>query len=302
MAPPESKYLESLKKHLRLDPLLESTIIKEIHAHLEDRSRELRQSGLPEEEATTTATKIFGPPQLIAQQIYEVYSQGTWRQSLCAALPHLLVALLFALHFWKDIFWLAAVIVLVSSVTIYGWYNGRPDWLFPWLGYSLAPVIATGALLVYLPGAWSWFALIAYAPLVLLVIISVTKAALKRDWIFASLMLLPLPITIGWIVTIAKGAVLLSWQGQLQKYAPLIALSFSILAIAAIAFIRMRQRWAKLGVLALLEVAVLGIIVLVGKDLVGPVTWLLLALLGVSLLFGPALLEQGFTGNRSKLA
>lgn len=300
MAPLELKYLESLKKHLRLDPVLESTVLKEIRAHLEDRSRELRESGLSDEEATTIATKIFGPPQLVARQICEVYSQGTWRQSLCAALPHLLVALLFALHFWQDIFWLAIVIVLVAGVTIYGWYNGRPDWLFPWLGYSLAPVIATGALLMYLPGAWSWFAFIAYAPLVLLVIISVTKAALKRDWIFASLMLLPLPITIGWIMTIVKGTEL-SWEGQLQKHAPLIALSFSILAIAAIAFIRIRQRWIKFGVMTILQVAVLVIIVLVGKDFVGPVGWLLLVLLGLSLLFGPALLEQSFTRNRSRL-
>lgn len=302
MAPPESRYLESLKKHLRLDPALENNIMKEIRAHLEDRSQELRESGLSDEEATNIAARIFGPPQLVARQIYEVYSQGTWRQSLCAALPHLLVALLFSLHFWKNIFWLATVLILVASVTIYGWYNGRPDWLFPWLGYSLAPVIATGALLVYLPGAWSWFALIAYAPLVVLVIISVTKAALKRDWIFASLMLLPLPITVGWIMTITKGTELLSWQGQLQKYAPLIALSFSILAIAVIAFIRIRQRWAKLGVLALLEVAVLVLIVVVGKDIVDPIAWLLLALLGIFLFFGPALLEQGFIRNRSKPA
>ncbi len=299
MSPLESEYFESLKKYLRLDPVLESTVIKEIRAHLEDRSRELRESGLSAEEATTVATKILGPPQTVARQIYEVYSQGTWRQSLCAALPHLLVALLFALHFWENIFWLATVVILVGSVTIYGWYKGRPDWLFPWLGYSLTPIIAIGALLVYLPGAWSWFAFIAYAPLLLLVIISVTKAALKRDWIFASLMLLPLPITIGWIMAVAKGTDL-SWQGQLQKYATLIASSFSVLAIAAIAFIRMKQRWAKLGVLTLLETAVLVIIILNAKDYTGPITWLLLALLGVSLLFGPALLGQAFTRSRQK--
>ncbi len=301
MAPPELKYLESLKRYLRLDPILESTIIKEIRAHLEDKSQELKESGVSEEEATTIATKTFGPPQLVARQIYEVYSQGTWRQSLCAALPHLLVALLFALHFWQNIFWLSTVIALVAGVTIYGWYNGRPDWLFPWLGYSLAPVIATGALLVYLPGAWTWFAFVTYAPLVLLVLISVIKAALKRDWVFASLMLLPLPITIGWIITIAKGAEL-SWQVQIQKNAPFIALSFSILAIAAIAFVRVRQRWAKVTVLAILEAVVLVMIVLVGKDFVGPVAWLFLALVGVSLFFGPALLEQGLTRNRSRFA
>jgi hypothetical protein len=299
--PLKLNYFEVLKRHLRLDPTLESSVIKEIRAHLEDRSRELQESGLSEEEATSIATRVLGPPQLLARQIYEVYSQGTWRQSLCAALPHLLVALLFALRFWQSIFWLATVIMLVVGTTIYGWYHGRPDWLFPWLGYSLVPVIATGALLIYLPGAWSWFALIAYLPLVLLVIVSVTKAALKRDWIFASLMLLPLPITLGWIITIATNTYL-PWQGQIQRYAPLITLSFSILAIASMAFVRMKQRWAKLGVLVILEAAVLAIIVLVGKDFVSPGIWLFLALLGVFLLFGPAVLEQGLTRNRSRLA
>ncbi len=268
---------------------------------MEDRSHELKEAGLSEEEATNIATRILGPPQLVARQIYEVYSQGTWRQSLCAGLPHLLIALLFALHFWNNVFSLAIVLVLVVSVTIYGWCHGRPNWLFPWLGYSLVPVIATGVLLIYLPGAWSWFAILAYVPLVLLVIISVTKASLKRDWLFTSLMLLPLPITIGWIVALLGNTNLL-WKEQIQHFAPMIALSFSVLAIAAATFIRMRQRWAKFGTLIVLESIVFIMIVYAGKSSVSPVTWLLIALLGLFLLIGPALLEQNFTRNHSKPA
>ncbi len=301
MAPIKLSYFENLKRYLRLDPELESDVIKEIYTHLEDRSHELKESGLSEEEATNIATRILGPPQLVARQIYEVYSQGTWRQALCAGLPHLLIALLFALHFWNNVFSLAIVLVLVVSVTIYGWCHGRPNWLFPWLGYSLVPVIATGALLIYLPGAWSWFAILAYIPLVLPVIISVTKASLKRDWLFTSLMLLPLPITIGWIVALL-GNINLLWKEQIQHFAPMIALSFSVLAIAAATFIRMKQRWAKFGTLIVFESIVFIMIVYAGKSSVSPVTWLLIALLGLFLLFGPALLAQNFTRNHSKPA
>lgn len=268
---------------------------------MEDRSNELKESGLSEGEATNIATRILGPPQLVARQMYEVYSQGTWRQSLCAGMPHLLIALLFALHFWENVLSLAIVLFLVVSVTIYGWCHGRPDWLFPWLGYSLVPVIATGALLIYLPGAWSWFAILAYAPLVIFVIIFLTKASLKRDWLFASLMLLPLPITIGWVIALLGNTSLL-WKEQVQHFAPMIALSFSVLAIAAAAFIRMKQRWAKFGTLIVLEAIVFIMIVHVGKSSVSPAAWLLIALFGLFLLLSPALLEQNIARNHSKPA
>lgn len=301
MVPVKLNYLESLKKHLRLDPLLESDILKEIRAHLEDRSKELTELGLPEEEASKIVIGILGPPRLVARQMYEVYNQGTWLQSVCAGLPHFLVALLFALHFWQDIFWLTALLLLLTGVTIYGWTHGRPDWLFPWLGYCLAPVIATGALLIYLPGAWSWFALIAYLPLVLILIIAVAKASLKRDWLFTSLMLLPLPITLGWIVALTKNT-LLPLEAKLYHFAPIIALSFCILAIAAVAFIRIKQRWAKLGTLIAFEVIVFAIVAFTGRNIVSPTTWVFLALLVAAFLFGPALLGHDFFGNRSRPA
>src|SRR4030042_1566173 len=200
--PAKSSYTDSLKDCLRLEPTIESDVGREINTHLEDKSHELIESGLSEEDASITAAELLGSPRVVARQMYEVYSQGSWRQALFAALPHLLVAALFALHFWQDTIWLLGIIIAVAGSVIYGWCHGKPAWLFPWLGYCLTPVITIGILLIYLPGSWAWVAAIAYIPLVLLVIVPVTKRTIRKDWLFASLMLLPVPIVLGWILAL----------------------------------------------------------------------------------------------------
>ena len=101
----EPNYFNSLKNHLRLDPTTESDLMRELHAHIEDESHELEESGLSEQEAIETATQFLGSPRVIAKQMYEVHSQGSWRQALFAALPHFLIAALFALHWWQSLVW-----------------------------------------------------------------------------------------------------------------------------------------------------------------------------------------------------
>jgi hypothetical protein len=223
--------------------------------------------------------------------LYEVYSQGSWRQAIFAALPHLLVAALFAMHCWQNTFWLIGMIAAIAGAVIYGWCHGKPNWLFPWLGYCLTPVIAVGILLIYLPGNWAWFAATAYIPLALLVIFSVTRQTIKKDWVFASLMLLPIPIVLGWMLALELEDKLI-WREQLHEFAPLIALSFAILALTVATFMRVRQRWAKVGALLILEILVLVILGLSGKSTIGFGGWLILVLLSLVLLLGPALLER----------
>lgn len=289
--PTKLNYTDSLKDYLRLDPTIEGNVVRELNAHLEDKSHELIESGLSEEEATATAAKLLGSPRIVAKQMYEVYSQGSWRQALFAALPHLLVAALFAMHCWQNTFWLVGMLGAITGSVIYGWCHGKPAWLFPWLGYCLIPVIAVGILLIYLPGGWAWFAATAYIPLALLVIFSVTKPTIKKDWLFASLMLLPIPIVLGWMLALELEDKLI-WQEQLYEFASLIALSFAVLALTVATFIRIRQRWAKVGALLTLEVLTLVMIGLGGKSAIGFGGWLILALLALLLLLGPALLER----------
>ncbi len=289
--PTKLNYTDSLKDYLRLDTTIEGNVVRELNAHLEDKSHELIESGLSEEEATATAAKLLGSPRIVAKQMYEVYSQVSWRQALFAALPHLLVATLFAMHFWQNTFWLVGMLGAITGAVIYGWCHGKPAWLFPWLGYCLIPVIAVGILLIYLPGSWVWFAATAYVPLALLVIFSVTKQTIRKDWLFASLMLLPIPIVLGWMLALELEDKLI-WQEQLFEFASLIALSFAVLALTVVTFIRIRQRWAKVGALLTLEVLTLVMIGLGGKSAIGFGGWLILALLALLLLLGPALLER----------
>lgn len=289
--PAKSSYTDSLKDYLRLERTIESDVVRELNTHLEDKSHELIESGLSEEEASIIAANFLGPPRIVAKQMYEVYSQGSWRQAFFAALPHLLVAALFALHFWQDTIWLLGVLIAVACSVVYGWCHGKPAWLFPWLGYCLTPVISVGILLIYLPGNWAWFVAIAYIPLALLFIVPVTKQSIKKDWLFASLMLLPVPIVLGWILALKLEDSLI-WYKQLQEFASQIALSFAVLALTVAAFIRIRQRWIKIGTLLTLEILILVIVALGGNNAIGFGGWLLLVFLSLILVLGPALLER----------
>ncbi len=294
--PAKSTYTDRLKDHLRLDSTIKNNVVREIRTHVEDKKHELVESGLSEKEAFATVTKLMGSPELVARQIYEVYSQGSWLQAIFAALPHLLVAAFFALHWWQNTFWLIGILVAVACTAIYGWSHGKPAWLFPWLGYCLMPVLAVGILLIYLPVNWAWLAACAYVPLALVIVFSVTRKISKKDWVFASLMLLPLPIMLGWVLALW----ILALEGnngflsheQLYDFAPLMALSFAVLALTVAVFIRVRQRWLKVGVLLTLEISVLGIMALSGKSSINPFGWAGLILLAVILILGPAMLER----------
>jgi len=284
-------YLERFKGYLRLDPIIEDAVVRELQAHLEDRSQELRESGLSAEEVPGLAAQLLGSPRLIARQMYEVYSQGSWWQALFAALPHLLIASLFALHCWQSTVWLSGILIAIICVVIYGWCHSKPIWLFPWLGYCLMPVIAVGILLIYLPGGWTWFAAAAYAPLAIIVLVLLTKQIVKQDWLFASLMLLPIPIVLSWVITLGIGE-RFPWYEHLHGIASWIALSFTVLAVTVAIFIRIRQRWAKTGALLILEVLVLAIIALTAENAISFWNWLLLILLSLFLFLGPALIER----------
>ena len=292
----KSNYLDTLRCSLRLDPTLQSDVVRELSAHLEDRTQELREAGLSEEEATETAAQLLGSPRLVAKQMYETYSQGRWPQALFAAVPHFLVASLFALRCWHSTTWLSATLLAVICVVIYGWSHGKPTWLFPWLGCCLTPVVAVGALLLYLPGGWAWLAAVAYVPLALFILISLTKKTIKQDWLFASLMLLPIPVVLGWILALSAGDRLVPYE-HLYDAAPWVALSFAVLAITVAVFVRVRQRWAKAGALLTLEILVLTIAALAAKNAVSFWAWLLVILLSLFFLLSPALLERRIRGR-----
>jgi len=292
-------YLNKLKSHLRLDSGTEDGLIQEIQDHIVDKSLELKDTGFSEEEAAETAVQSLGSYKLIARQIYEVYSQGSWRTALFAALPHFLIAALFALRWWYYLGWLLALLLAVVITVIYGWWRGKPAWLFPWLGYMLSPVVMAGVLLIYLPANWVWFAALVYVPLAVLILISITRQTLKRDWLFISLMLLPIPIVLGWAIVLSAEISLFGYE-LIPEFAPWIALSFAILALTVTIFIRAKQRWLKTGALLTPEILILIIVATASKNVINFWGWLLLVLVGLMLLLIPALLERRIRGKRAE--
>ena len=286
-------YLDSVRDNLRLDLSSEREVTSELETHIEDRLQELRQAGLSEEEAANTCVKLLGSAKLVARQIYEAHSQGTWRQALLASMPHLLFGLLFALNWWQGIGWLLVMLVLVLSVAVYGWWHGKPAWLFSWLGYSLLPVVVAGLLLLYLPKGWSWVAILLYIPLALWLLYRITVQTIKRDWLYSSLMLFPVPIILGWFLAVQlEGRFPEFSVERLHDLAPWIGLSFLALAVTAATFIRLRRRWLKVAVLFISGLLTLIMAACYAEGRLGLSTFLVLILVLLSLFLTPALLER----------
>ncbi len=284
-------YLQKVREYLRLDPSSEREVISELETHVEDRFLEMREAGLSDEEAAEKCVGLLGSAKLVARQVYEAHSQGTWRQALLAAMPHLFFASLFALRWW-DIGWVPTALGLVFGIAVYGWCRGKPTWLFPWLGYALLPVVAAGLCLLYLPEGWAWVTIILYIPLVLWLCCYIAIKSIKRDWLYSALMLLPVPTVVGWFLVMEQEVRFSGFSFErLHDFAPWTALSFLVLAVTVAVFIRLRKRWLKMTVLVtsgLLTITMVSI----ATGRLGLLAFLVLILLMVSFLLVPAWLEH----------
>ena len=297
-----SRYLDSVRENLRLDCSLESEVIHELETHIEDELQELREAGLSEEEAANTCLKLLGSAKVVARQICEAHSQGSWSQALLAAMPHILFGLLFALNWWRGIGWLLGMLVLVLSMAVYGWWRGKPAWLFPWLGYSLLPVVAAGLLLLYLPQGWSWVAILIYIPLALWLLYSITVKTIKRDWLYTSLMLLPLPAIAGWFLAVEPiNKLPQHWLQRMQEFAPWIGLTFLALGLTVATFIRVRKRWLRVSVLVVSGLITLTMVAYYTNGKLSLPAFLILIVVMLLLLLSPAFLERTLkhTGQQS---
>jgi MFS family permease len=296
-----SQYLDDVRDNLRLDLASQTEVIRELQTHIEDKLAEMKATGLSEEEAARVCLRVFGSAKMVARQIYEAHSQGSWRQALMASMPHFLFALLFALNWWQGIGWLVISLGLILSTAIYGWWRGRPVWLFPWLGYSLIPVIVAGVLLIYLPIRWSWLAIVVYVPFALWLICFVAIQTIKRDWLYIALTLLPVPIIIGWFLAVAEeGQLLVLSLDQIQQSARYIGLSFLALGATVAAFIRLRQRWLKVTLLVVSGFLTLVIVASYAGGRLNFPVFLVLNLVMLGLLLAPALLERRLRRSRGQ--
>jgi len=273
-----SHYLNRFKDCLQIDQTIKDGVAEELYTHLEDKTQELEENGLSREEASKIAVQSLGSPELIAQQIYETHAQGSWKEALFSALPHLLVALLFTSYYWQNIVYVSIILALTVGIAIYGWHRGKPIWLFPWLGYYLMPVVVTGILLLSLPQGWGWIAALIYIPLALFAFIYIVRQTARRDWLYASLMLAPMLVTFSWFSSLGTGNELLAsdWIARLQTNALWIVISFIALAGATIAFIRLKPRRHKIISLLIPPLVILLSVTMASRGNINSWGWLIL--------------------------
>ena len=294
-----SHYLDDVRANLRLDLSDEREVINELEAHIEDRFEEFREAGLSEDEAAKRCVALLGSAKQLAHKMYEAHSQYTWKQTLIASMPHLLFGLLFALNWWQSIGWVLVGLFLIIITVVYGWCHGKPTWLFPWLGYFLLPVAVAGLSFLWLPKGWSWLAVLLYVPLALWLVYSVTVQTIKRDWLYSSLMLLPVPTIIGWLLAVEpEGRFPEYTMARVYAFAPWIGFSFIAFAVAVAMFMRVRQRWLKVSVLLVAGILTLVMITYYAADRLSLVAFLVLFLLMLGLFVTPALLERRVRSRR----
>ncbi len=278
MASHISHYLNKFKDCLEIDQTIKDGVAEELHTHLEEKIQELEEKGLSKEEASKIAVQSLGSPELIAEQIYETHAQGSWKEAVFSALPHLLVALLFTSYYWQNVIYASIVLALTVGMAIYGWQRGKPIWFFPWLGYYLMPVVVSGILLLSLPYGWGWIVALIYIPLVLFVFIHIMKQTARRDWLYVSLMLAPMLVTFTWFSSLGRGDELLAsdWVTRLQTNALWIVISFIALAGATIAFIRVKARRYKIISLVIPPLVILFAVITASRGDICSWAWLLL--------------------------
>ena len=169
------------------------------------------------------------------------------------------------------------------------------------MGYTLVPVFIGGLMLLYLPPGWSFLAALVYMVLALWWLTHIIVSTVKKDWLFSSLMLLPLPIIIGWYLAVSPtGTFSEETLRQLYHFSPWIGLSFMGLALTIAVFVRLRQRWLRITLLAMSGFVTLCLIVYHSTGYVNNLAFLgLLVVLWGGLLI-PPLLERRLKNSRVK--
>jgi hypothetical protein len=269
-------YLDEVRTHLHLDPHTERRVINELYSHFQEKMSDLQQEGMPEADATAEALTSFGEARSIARMMYEAYSRGSWLEALISCQPHLIVAALFATHVWRSPVLLGAAFAAIMIITLLGWRNGVPNWLYSWVGYAVLPLLilsymsfdpVTRTILFVMRGVgspaplWQLAVLTGLYAFTIWLIASATVTVARRDWILVSLMLLPLPVLGIWIISVtqSEGFLLNALHGlesRFSRWDTAMANFFVVLGVTTALFIRIRQRAIKVA--AVIAVGIIG--------------------------------------------
>ena len=269
-------YLERLRSTLQLDPDENDDVVRELRSHVDDRLTELRRTGLSEEEAQRVLLRRLDRPQTLARQFQQAYHQASWHDALTAAAAFLLVGALYATHLWSRPEAVIAVASVIVTVTLFGLWQGRPPWFYPWAGLALTLLSFCGYLaFVLLERAFQMMGdggletlpvlglagAALYFPLALAILGSCILVASRRDWLDASLMLSPTAPVVVWLAALHQHGGLDEIGASVARADTALAATFLTMAVASAVFVRVRTRSLKLvtmlvaGALVLLAVS-----------------------------------------------
>jgi len=307
MSSETARYIQRLRAHLRLPDALEADFVREIEAHVEDRTAALVAGGMSPRRAQRRALEGFGRPQTLAHLMRQAHLRTSWGEAALGAAPYLILALLLGPGLWRTPLAAAVAATVIGGVTVYGLWLGRPAWFYPWAGVALlmpmfAGYIAFAVLQQQLPrllgGDIDTFAVAGaggaalYFVVGALVVGASLLVAARRDWLDASMLLSPLPIVLAWVVQVHRAGGLLHADGGLGGVAPALALACLCAAAATAVFLRARTRSVKLVTLTGSALLVLAAVSLVVDPSGGLVTLGARGAMLLAFLLSPALIAR----------
>ena len=301
-------YLKSLKRALHLDPRREREILLEIQSHVQDRAQELQDQGMSADASMEEALRSLGSPNDIAEGMYNTHSQTSWGDAALASVPHILTALYFSLHLWSNLVWIVVGYAAILMITVGAWRSGRPGWMYPWLGYSMAAPVAVWffSFMALATGVWSLLAhgtlplpalaylgILIYIPLALWLVAAVVVRVIRTDWILASLMGLPFPFIATWLVFLqGHGGILAYRTAQFQETDGYTAMGLLALAATSAIFCRMRQRLLKMSLLLIAIPVVFALVYFGYQSEAGPLGLIAMSSICLAFLLSPFFLES----------
>ncbi|HET6485962.1 MAG TPA: permease prefix domain 1-containing protein [Spirochaetia bacterium] len=291
-------FLDEVRSHLHLDLVTERRVLNELYTHFQEKVGDLQDQGMADGEAIREALASFGDARSIARLMDEAYGRGSWLEALISSQPHLIVAALFATHIWRYPVLLGAAFAAIVIIALMGWRQGTPNWLYSWVGYAVLPLLifsyvsvdpVAQAITYVFRGRgltvplWQLAGLALLYGFTLWLIATASVRVARRDWILVSLMLLPLPVLLVWMVTITRldgfyQSFLRGMESGISRWDGGMAYFCLVLGVTTVVFVRMRQRALK--VLAIIVVGMIcGALAL--RNLWGDVG--LLSLVGISI-------------------
>lgn len=257
-------YLARLRTHLRLDANIESDLVRELAAHVEDRTAALVATGVAPDRAEREAIVALGRPQTLAHLVRQAHNVTPWIEVLFGAAAFLLMAVMIGPGLWRQPLPAAAGGSLIICVALYGLWLGRPAWFYPWAGSALTIPLVLGyaafdLLHRELPRAFdgtvtaTGLAGIAgaalYFPVGLIVMAAAVLVAVRRDWLDASVLLSPLPCAFVWVVDIHRAGGITSSAAAGSSTSAMVAGVYVCMALAIALFLRASLRSVKVTTL-----------------------------------------------------